>query len=251
MTLVQRLKLFVIGKNITRCYGMNGNNKQMARYEADKIAFAKRLNQALDELGWPQYGRISKLKRTLREDLSEISVRKWLRGDGMPEVKRLGELSRITGKSVQWLLTGDDAGGDNFEPFPYPVYMVPLISWVSAGMFCDTGDLPTKEEAEEMVASPVKVGSRAYAVRVKGDSMQSPGGLRSYPDGTIIIVDPDEEAVPGKRVVARIGNEMTFKELASDAGRWYLKPLNPMYPMIEVTEDVHICAVLKCAVVID
>ena len=89
---------------------MDEKQTPMARYEADKMAFSERLNAALDEMGWPVRGRIARLKRTLREDLSEVSVGKWLKGEGLPEVKRLGELSRITGRSVQWLLAGSDAG---------------------------------------------------------------------------------------------------------------------------------------------
>lgn len=229
---------------------MDGKNELMARYEADKIGFAKRLNQALDELGWPKYGRIAKLKRAMRENLSEISVRKWLRGDTMPELKRMGELSRITQKSVQWLFTGNDSTIENFDELITPVFMVPLISWVSAGMFCCSGDIPHASAVEEMVASPVKVSGRSYALKVKGDSMTSQNGNKSFPEGTILIVDPDIEPEPGKFVIARVSDEMTFKELVMDAGVWYLKPLNSMYNMIEVTASVHICAVVRCSVTI-
>ena len=78
--------------------------------------------------------------------------------------------------------------------------------------------------------------------------MTSTTGGKSYPNGSMIIVDPDAEALPGKRVIARVGNETTFKELVEDAGQWYLKPLNPMYPMIKVDETVHICGVVRCKV---
>ncbi len=230
---------------------MDEKQHQMARYESDKMAFAERLNIALDDLNWPQRGRIAQLKRTLREDLSEVSVRKWLKGDSLPEVKRLGELSRITGKSVQWLLTGTDTNSGNVEPQPYPVYRVPLIAWVSAGEFKDCGDIPTPEAADETIISPVRAGPRAYAVVVKGDSMISSQGGKSYPEGTIIVVDPDIEPAPGKKVIARYGNDMTFKELVADAGQWWLKPLNPQYPMLPVKEDVHICAVLICSVILE
>lgn len=230
---------------------MDEKQTPMARYEADKMAFAERLNAALDEMGWPVRGRIAQLKRTLRENLSEVSVGKWLKGEGLPEVKRLGELSRITGKSVQWLLTGTDAGDGNVEPQPFPVYQVPLISWVSAGEFKDCGDIPSLEEAEEVTISPVRVSTRAYAVRVKGDSMVAPMGGKSYPDGTIIIVDPEVEPAPGKKVIARYGSDMTFKELVMDSGSWWLKPLNPQYPLLPVNEDVQICAVLVCSVMVE
>lgn len=228
---------------------MNRNTEEMARYEADKIAFAKRLNQVLDQMGWPVRGRIAKLKRLLRDPISEVGAGKWLNGDSLPELKRISDLSRITGKSVQWLLTGVDVGeNNNIEPSPFPVYQVPLISWVSAGMLCCTGDLPSADMAEVYETSPVKVGSRAYALTVKGDSMTSLSGGKSYPDGVVIIVDPDVEATPPCRVIARVGDETTFKELVVDMGQWYLKPLNPQYPMIKVDERVSICGVVKCTV---
>lgn len=78
-------------------------------------AFSERLNLALDELKWPQHGRIATLARTMSGNLSDSSVGKWLSGKGMPEVKRLSELSNITKKSVQWLLTGTDYEPDESE----------------------------------------------------------------------------------------------------------------------------------------
>ncbi|MCD8547132.1 MAG: S24 family peptidase [Aeromonadaceae bacterium] len=227
---------------------MNRTSEEMARFEADKEAFAKRLNAALDELGWPVRGRAPKLKSSLRDDISLVAIRKWLVGDGLPELKRMGELSKITGKTVQWLLTGSDQGDQNIEIAQVPVWHVPLISWVSAGMLCDSGDVPSVEMAEEYIPSPVRVGSSSYAVVVRGDSMTSPTGRVSYPDGSIIIVDPDVEPKPPCRVVARVGSETTFKELVDDAGAWYLKPLNPQYPTRPVDETVCICGVVRCMV---
>lgn len=224
---------------------MQTRNNEMARYEADKIDFAKRLNSALDALGMPVRGRPSKLKSMLRDAPSIVAIRKWLSGDGLPEVKRLGELSQIIGKSVQWLLTGEDS---NLGEFADLAGLVPVISWVQAGAFCNNGDVPLPQEVDEWIPSPVKVGSRAYAVRVKGDSMVSRDGGRSYPEGTVLIVDPDMTPDAGKRVVARIGDETTFKELVRDAGQWFLKPLNPQYQMIPVTEEIVICGVVRCAV---
>ncbi len=224
---------------------MQKRNNDMARYEADKIAFAKRLNEALEAQGISERGRAGKLRSMLRDAPSIVAVRKWLSGENLPEVKRLGEISQIIGKSVQWMLTGEDG---NVEEFSDQVGLVPILSWVQAGAFCSNGDIPLPEEVDERIPSPVRVGGRAYAVRVKGDSMVSRDGGRSYPEGTVLIVDPDVHPDAGKRVVARIGDETTFKELVRDAGQWYLKPLNPQYRMIPVTEEVIICGVVRCAV---
>ena len=80
--------------------------------------------------------------------------------------------------------------------------------------------------------------------------MTNPGGAPSFPEGTIIIVDPEREATPGRYVVVRQNSdtECTFKQLVRDAGKHYLKPLNPRYPLLEMLPDAVICGVLVQAV---
>lgn len=125
-----------------------------------------------------------------------------------------------------------------------PINM-PLISWVSAGVWCESPDNYAPGDAEEWLPRPSNAGPRSFAVRVDGDSMTSPyPGSRSYPSGTIIYVDPDKDLTNGCRVVARANGEYTFKCYAEDAGRKFLKPLNPQYQMIDITEDTHICGVV-------
>lgn len=87
--------------------------------------FSKNLNRALDQMGWPQRGRIASLGRAMG-GLAPASVRKWLNGEGLPEVKRLGELSRLVNQSVQWLLTGNDGYEQNCPPRPVSGLMPPM-----------------------------------------------------------------------------------------------------------------------------
>ncbi|MFM5296563.1 hypothetical protein ACEUAI_20250 [Aeromonas veronii] len=88
--------------------------------------FSKNLNLALDQLGWPQRGRITTLARAMG-GLAPASVRKWLNGEGLPEVKRLGELSRLVNQSVQWLLTGCDGSEHSCPPRPVSGFMSPML----------------------------------------------------------------------------------------------------------------------------
>lgn len=224
---------------------MQQRSSEMARYEADKIAFAQRLNDALEQKGFAERGRAGKLQSLLRDPPSIVAIRKWLSGDNLPEVKRLGEISMIIDRSVQWMLTGDD--GDH-GAFSDRAGMVPVLSWPQVLTLCSGGELPEHNEVTERLPSPVSVGNRAYAVRVVGDAMIARDGGRSYPDGTVIVVDPDVPPSVGKRVIATVGGQATFTELVSYAGQWYLKPLNPQYAMILVTDDVTICGVVRCAI---
>jgi len=127
---------------------------------------------------------------------------------------------------------------------------VPLISWVQAGQWRDLEDNFQPGDAERWVVTYASVSKHAYALRILGDSMTNPNGAPSFPEGTIIIVDPEREAAPGKFVVVRQNSdtECTFKQLVRDGGRYYLKPLNPRYPILEMLPDAVVCGVLVQAV---
>lgn len=122
---------------------------------------------------------------------------------------------------------------------------VPLISWVRAGTWGAIEDRYHPGEAEEWAdAYDTRPGDSAFALRVTGDSMTSPiPGDRSFPEGTIIIVDPGRSAGPGDFVIAKdvSTQQATFKRLVSDGGRWFLKPLNPSYPTLEIDDpDIRV-----------
>jgi SOS-response transcriptional repressor LexA len=127
---------------------------------------------------------------------------------------------------------------------------VPLISWVQAGEWRNLVDNFQPGDAERWVATYAKVSKHAFALRIIGDSMTNPSGAPSFPDGTIIIVDPERAAQPGKFVVVRQNSdtECTFKQLVRDSGKHYLKPLNPRYPLLEMLPDAVISGVLVQAV---
>jgi SOS-response transcriptional repressor LexA len=133
----------------------------------------------------------------------------------------------------------DVAPAANVESAP-PGRRVPLISWVQAGMWAEVQDNFHPGEADDWaIAFDTLPGKSAFALRVSGDSMTSPyPGELSFPDGTIIIVDPDRQADAGTFVVAKdvTTQKATFKKLTHDGGRWFLKPLNPSYPTIEIDD---------------
>ncbi len=217
------------------------------------------------------------LNQTALSEIMQVTpqaVQKWVKvGSTGPKGSRLSKLASVLGVSVDWLVTGANAGhemtaqqrpatdqqkNNNLNTLgesnvksvrEYPG-LVPLISRVQAGTWCEAIDNFLPGEAERWLICPVPHGSRTYALTVSGDSMTSPfPGMRSYTEGMIIFVDPDVEATSGKRVIAKLpnSNEATFKEYRVVDGRHYLAPLNPRYDMIEINEDVHICGVVVFA----
>lgn len=71
-----------------------------------------------------------------------------------------------------------------------------------------------------------------FALRVRGDSMIGAGIL----SGDKVVVRPQQTAVDGQIVVARIGDEATVKRLRRRDGEIWLMPENDNYEPIDGTE---------------
>lgn len=176
---------------------------------------------------------------------TNAAVTHWLSGASV-EIKAnsAAGVQTLTGFSAVWIATGKGpkmAQEQKSNVGPVSARKtVPLISLIKAGSWGDVQDDFQPGEADEWIdAYETQPGENAFALRVTGDSMTSPyPGDMSFPDGTIIIVDPARAAHAGDFVVAKdVGTQTaTFKRLAHDAGRWYLKPLNPTYPSIEIDD---------------
>ncbi|WP_167141352.1 LexA family protein [Pseudomonas sp. OTU750018] len=110
--------------------------------------------------------------------------------------------------------------------------MVPLISWVQAGSWCEVSDIYAVGDAEQWLPCPVTHGPRTYAVRIRGESMNNPHERVSFQDGDIVFVDPDRDAMHRSFVVAKLTDtqEATFKQLIIEGTEKYLKALNPSWP---------------------
>ena len=165
--------------------------------------------------------------------VSKNSVSSWETGGSPPRDTRVRQIARALGVTEAYLR----GFSDNVQSGPESIgQRVPLISNAQAGGFAEAVEIFEPGDAEDWVTPMVNVGPSTFALRVCGDSMISYSGERSYPPGSIIIVDPDVSPDPGRRVIARrhSDGEVTFKELAYDAGIYYLKPLNRMYDPIKI-----------------
>lgn len=118
----------------------------------------------------------------------------------------------------------------------------PLISWEQAAVWLDREDGGgfDHSEVESWVPLTRRVSKQAFALRVSGDSMEN-----EFSEGDIIIVDPNI-AAEHKRFVIACTEEgrATFKQLMLDGGQKYLKPLNPRYPLLEVTAGIKVVGVV-------
>ncbi len=196
---------------------------------------------------------LAKLRMTQRElaeqaGISQVMVHKLLSGKSNSTSKIL-ELARTLECTPDWLVNGegsvDSLAIANVKQ-ELQSKIVPLISWVQAGIFCDN-DIPIPiDETTTYYPCPVaSAGPNTYALKVIGDSMTSTSGSRSYPEGTIIFVDPDLAPLTSKRVIARLNSGITFKQLMeNENGTLYLKPLNDRHELIYPEDGMHVCGVV-------
>lgn len=139
------------------------------------------------------------------------------------------------------------AGGSNVKIAVQPTmsYRYPVISWVAAGDWAEAVEPFPPGFSDRYEISDYEAKGAAFWLEVKGDSMTAPTGT-SITEGMMILVDTEADAYSGKLVVAKLtdSNEATFKKLIEDAGRRFLKPLNPDYPMIQVNGNCKIIGVV-------
>lgn len=162
---------------------------------------------------------------------SRAAVSHWLKGTTL-EIKSdsAAGLQALTGYNSIWISTGKGPkkAADSPSPGPSIRGVVPLISNVQAGMYTEFVDNFHGDYGEhEQVPTTVPVNQRTFALRVQGDSMEP-----DFTAGMILIVEPELDPQNGDFVIAKNGSEeTTFKQLVQDGADWYLKPLNPRYPL--------------------
>ncbi|MBS7440608.1 peptidase S24 [Pseudomonas syringae] len=225
-----------------------------------RAAFSARLHEALDDAGVRTRGRgvdVHNQLKALGVLKTTQAVSKWLNGEAIAEADSMVALCSWLKVRREWLEYGvlpksrvRDSSIESYASVetcnvinvPSRFDKVPLISWVQAGAWCEEASIEPYD-VSDWISCPVPISKNGFALRVRGDSMTNPGSGRSYPAGCIIFVDPEVKATTGDRVIARVPrtNEMTFKVLVEDAGRQYLRPINPQYPIIDITEETHIC----------
>ncbi|MBB3239177.1 SOS-response transcriptional repressor LexA [Pseudomonas sp. Tn43] len=184
--------------------------------------------------------------------VANSAVTQWITGESKSlRPENLYALAKATGFRAEWLAIGE---GNEVEKADSNVgearqlvesYRYPVISWVAAGAWAEAVEPYPAGFSDRYEFSEYDSKGAAFWLEVKGDSMTSPVG-QSITEGTLILVDTEAEAAPGKLVIAKLpeSNEATFKKLVNDGGRLFLKPLNSGYPIEPFNEDCRIVGVV-------
>jgi SOS-response transcriptional repressor LexA len=117
---------------------------------------------------------------------------------------------------------------------------IPVISWNQAAMWTEETDVAAPGYANGWLPFLLEEGDKTYAVRVKDDSMTTPSGPRSYPEGSFVFIDPMRRTpLSSTRVIARLADgALVFRVFMEEGSRRWLRALNPGYPLI--TDDFEV-----------
>lgn len=137
-----------------------------------------------------------------RLDLTRPSVTSWETGKTKPRLDKLEQLAGILGTSAYYLLNGEEPPSPDFS---YPRGALPVVG--RSGLVpmrrlgkTHAGDAVEEIEDERMVEVPAHVAEmhpNGFVLSVEGDCMD-----RAYPDGCVVLVDPDAQPWNGCAVVA-------------------------------------------------
>ena len=167
--------------------------------------------------------RYSQLER--KSGLTYAYLKSLERGERVPKIETLMRLSEALTIPFHELLSALGV------PVIGTLNLAPVISWVNAGNWIESYQSP--EVSDWVVIDVAK--KEVFALRVEGDSMTP-----EFAHGDLVVVDPHAGWENGNYVIALKDNETIFKQYKIYGKTAVLKPLNPNYDDIVVTEEIQI-----------
>lgn len=184
-------------------------------------------------------------KLSARSKVGQTTVGRLLRCESDTGIETIAALAKAFRLGITDLLDPDliarqSGKRSNLQGTKGTGGLVPLISWVAAGMMYEAIDNFQPGDADEWLESPFAHSKNTFCLKVIGGSM-SP----DYRDGEIIQVDPEAHPISGADVVVRTPDgHTTFKRLKiTETGERFLEAANPAWPdrVIKVPEGTVIC----------
>ena len=168
-------------------------------------------------------------------------INNWIARGSVPK-DYIEPIQKYLNRHINWIVKGKKPKhlfDENTTPVSYrdkTFGRVPVISWVQAGE-THVAFINDLNDSMDMVECHKSHGENSYALVINGSSMTASSGSKyTFPEGYIIIVDPDQkgDTTDGIFVIAKEnGNDaVTFKQLKYDGTTPYLNPLNQDYPKI-------------------
>jgi SOS-response transcriptional repressor LexA len=228
-----------------------------------------RINQCLQELGWEQVDLLSKIPDLEPATLSALITRdskkstyamkiaealgvnarwlvddegeRWISPSLRYDIKKTASIRAITDTKIRPFLTTESP---NIAECRGNYTSIPIINYVQAGVWTETIESAQLGDDLQWTYTDYPAKKNLFALRVQGDSMEP-----EFPEGTLLIVDPGADWRSGCYVIAKNGDhEATFKQITRDGGVWYLKPVNPRYPVQQMPDTCEVIGVVVQAI---
>lgn len=141
-----------------------------------------------------------------------------------PKVATLSPIANYFAVSISQLIGDEPLSKDRipgtYNPNVHCWSKVPLLTWELAVTW---PDIPKQIPLTTRISTDAEVSELAYALVMK-DTTMAP----RFPEGTILIIDPQQPAEDKDFVVVHLGGQRQaiFKQLLIDGDQYYLKPLN-------------------------
>ena len=188
-----------------------------------KTLIGQRIRRARQERDMRQ----EELAKKVGVDTSTVS--NWETGKSRPRWKVLPRLAEVLEKPLSWFM--DSAYSiDEGSEFRERLTRIPVLGNVPAGELVEVSELPP-----EYIFEALKCSNRAFAVRIRGDSMEP-----ELHDGDIVIVDPAVELKSGQIALVRNGKEVTVKKVVLQNGVVILQPFNHCYEPRVIFGDLDV-----------
>ena len=142
-----------------------------------------------------------------------------------PRLDTVEAIERALGIYTSRKIEKDPVIQDEVELADY--YPIPLLGSVVAGV-----PIEAQEDLEGYIYISFRPKEEYFALRVHGDSMINAG----IADGAVLVVHKQECVENNDIVVAMLNKEQTVKRFKMFGDNIFLKPENPAYEMIPITE---------------
>ena len=218
----------------------------MAKKMFSKEIFLQQVQKLMEEKGIKDQKEFNEMVGVQR------AITRWKSGESRPSVDSLMVIKEIFGKSIDWLLTGEESPAfrpvqpiislagtlpeipDGMQPEYY--LAVPLVEGrIAAG---HSGAIPGDYVEDLVWVYKPEIGARQHhnlrAVRLRPDADSMEPTIHR---GSIVIIDPLETDVSRKAIYAvRLDEEggCAIKRVSQTVGHWVLVSDNPDHPPIAI-----------------
>lgn len=192
--------------------------------------FSKRLNQALDNIGYPPKGSGRQVQLAKDFSVSQKGARKWLEGESMPSMTRLSELASRLGVSTEWLMSGrGEIGVNEGQPRYSPdVVMLDenkLITYIEAKY--------TPSQEDKRICCPVSHSPEAFVTQLHDLS-----AIPEYSMDEWLWVDRKFEVKPGIHALIDMQGDFSVRRIVVEKKKLYGMAFNPAWPSGAIEIDL-------------